>query len=150
MLPKPDSAESARAELVLVDTSVWIRFFRHPNSAEAMALDELLSVAAVATCAPIRAEVISGAPTLRAFRQLQDRFGALVDLELPHDVWQRLEEQRFTLARRGYQASLVDLMIALTAHAHHAALWTLDEDFQRIAAVVPVHSYRLQELPQNA
>jgi len=127
--------------LVLVDTSVWVQFFRLPASPEAGLLDELLATVSVATCAPIRAEVVSGAPTSRDFRQLRDLFGALVDLALPADLWDRLETYRFALARRGDQTSLVDLMIALTAQAHRVSLWTLDADFTRISSVVPFRVY---------
>ena len=86
--------------LVLVDTSVWVRFFRVANSPEASTLDTLLGVAPVATCPPIRAEVISGAPTLREFHRLRKLFDALIHLEPPAEVWWRLEEHRFALARR--------------------------------------------------
>lgn len=127
--------------LVLVDTSVWIRFFRAEHSANAQALDQLLSLAAVATCGPIRAEVISGAKTRREFQRLRDLFTAIRDLPPPEAIWNVIEAHRFTLARRGYQASLVDVWIALTAHTHEAALWTLDEDFQHIATVVPFTRY---------
>jgi len=58
--------------LVLVDTSVWVRFFRAEGSTNVQALDQLLSLAAVATCGPIRAEVISGAKTRREFQRLRD------------------------------------------------------------------------------
>ena len=124
--------------LVLVDTSVWVRFFRAKDSAEATALDVLLSTAAAATCAPIRAEVVSGAPNEREFRRLRALFDALQFLSPPSDVWFQVEEHRFALARRGIQASLVDLWIALTAQAHSVALWTLDNDFRSIASVIPV------------
>jgi hypothetical protein len=132
------------ASLVLVDTSVWIRFFRAKDSPEASALDELLSVAAVATCAPIRAEVVSGAPTRREFQRLRALFDSLTALEPPDDLWPRLEDHRFALARRGIQASLIDLTIALTAQTRRVALWTLDGDFQRIAGAVPFTPYRPQ------
>ena len=133
--------------LVLVDTSVWIRFFRDGNSPEGEALDTLLSVAAAATCAPIRAEVLSGAPSQREFQRLRHLFDALVALEPPQHVWQRIEEHRFALLRRGHRVSLVDLWIALTAQAHGSSLWTLDEDFRRISAIVPIRWYQLLTLP---
>ena len=131
----------ADLHLVLVDTSVWVRFFRAEHSANAQALDQLLSLAAVATCGPIRAEVISGAKTRREFQRLRDLFTAVRDLPPPDAIWNAIEAHRFALARRGYQASLVDLWVALTAHTHAAALWTLDEDFEHIAAVVPFKHY---------
>ena len=130
------------SNLVLVDASIWIKFFRAPASSEAEALDVLLSAGAVATCAPIRAEVVSGAQTKREFDSLRDLFGGLVDLELPQDLWPHVEEHRFALARRGYQIPIVDLMIALTAQAHQAAVWTLDQDFTHMATTIPIAAFR--------
>lgn len=127
--------------LVLVDTSVWVRFFRVTESLEAAMLDALLKAGPVATCPPIRAEVVSGAPTKREYERLRRLFNALVHLEFPAGVWHLIEESRFTLARHGVQASLVDLLIAATAQAHRVALWTLDEDFARIASVLPLSRF---------
>ena len=131
----------ADASAILIDTSVWIRFFRSANSPEAKRLDTLLSMGLVATCAPIRVEVLSGAPNKREFERLRDLFVSLIEFELPHDVWTRMEEHRFTLARRGYAASLIDLLIALTAQQRQASVWTLDEDFEHIATVIPIARY---------
>ena len=90
---------------VLVDASVWIRFFRAARSPEARALDALLALGPVATCAPIHAEVVSGATNAREFDRLRRLFSTLVMLQPPEDLWPRLEESRYALARRGYQAS---------------------------------------------
>ncbi len=128
-------------DLVLVDTSAWIQFFRHAQSAEAKTLDELLVAGSVATCAPIRAEIISGAPTKQEFQRLRELFGALTFFEPPTGIWNRVEEHRFHLARNGMQVSLVDLWIAVTADFYHVSLWTLDKDFTRIKTVVPVRLY---------
>ena len=127
--------------LVLVDTSVWIQFFRHAPSAEAKILDEVLAAGSVATCAPIRAEVISGAPTKHEFQRLRKLFGALTVLEPPTEVWNHIAEHRFHLARNGMQVSLVDLWIAVTADFHHVSLWTLDKDFTSIKTAIPVRLY---------
>ena len=96
--------------LVLIDTSVWIQFFRHAPSAEAKVLDEVLAAGAAATCAPIRAEVISGAPTKQEFQRLRKLFEALTFLEPPTEIWNLIEEHRFHLARNGMQVSLVDFV----------------------------------------
>lgn len=127
--------------LVLVDTSAWIQFFRNALSMEAKVLDGLLTAGSVATCAPIRAEVISGAPTKQEFQRLRKLFGVLTFLEPPPEVWGRIEEHRFHLARNGMQVSLVDLWIAVTADFHHVSLWTLDKDFTRIKTVIPIRLY---------
>ena len=129
---------SRSAGPVLVDTSVWVKFFRTEGTPEGTLLKSLLAKATVATCAPIRAEVISGAPTQREFHRLRALFDALELLRPPEDAWVRIEEHRFSLARRGVQASLIDLLIALTAQTHGVNLWTLDNDFRSIASVIPV------------
>lgn len=141
MSAKLESEPPLEAGLVLVDTSVWITFFRSAESSTTRLLDQLLAIGPVAICAPIRAEVISGAPTRSDFQRLRTFFSSLTDLPLPPNLWNDLEESRFALAREGYQASLIDLMIAHTAQWHQVPLWSLDQDFHRIAAVVPLRWY---------
>lgn len=131
----------ADTSLVLVDTSVWVRFLRVAHSLEAQVLDTLLAVGPVATCPPIRAEVVSGASTRQECDRLRGLFDALLMLELPPRVWELSAEHRFALARKGMQASLIDLLIAVTAEAHHVALWTLDEDFTHMTEVLPIHRF---------
>lgn len=135
------------AGLLVVDTSVWIHFFRNADSPETNALDELLSAGLVAICSPIRTEVISGAPTKHEFQRLRKLFEALILLEPPEDIWIQIEEHRFNLARKGIQASLVDLWIALTVRFHHTALWTLDNDFYRLTPIIPLSLYRCPNNP---
>ena len=126
---------------VLVDTSVWISFFRKGRSPEARHLDGLLELGTVVTCAPIRAEVVSGAKTEGEFRQIRDLFSGLQVLESSQEVWDRLEAARFTLARRGIQASLIDLMIGSLSQIYHVPLWSLDKDFDRIRPVLSFPKY---------
>jgi hypothetical protein len=122
---------------VLVDTSVWIDFFRGDTQA-IVQLDPLLRDDRAAVSGPIVAEVTSGARTLGAFQQLRARLGALTTLEPPPDLWDQVAAARFSLARRGTQAHLVDLLIALTASAAGHTLLTRDRDFTGIAQVVPL------------
>lgn len=122
---------------VLVDTSVWIDFFRGDRQAIAR-LDPLLRDDHAAVAGPIVAEVTSGARTPAVFQQLRARLGALTMLEPPVDVWDRVAAARFSLARQGTQAHLVDLVIALTASSAGHALLTRDRDFTGIAQVVPL------------
>ena len=120
---------------VLVDTSVWIDFFRGDRQA-VVRLDPLLRDDRAAVAGPIVAEVTSGARTPAAFQQLRARLGALTTLESPPDIWDRVAAARFSLARQGMQAHLVDLLIALTAGTAGHTLLTRDRDFMGIARVV--------------
>jgi predicted nucleic acid-binding protein len=122
---------------VLVDTSVWVDFFRGDKQALAR-LDPLLRDDRAAVAGPIVAEVTSGARTPGVFQQLRARLGALTMLEPPPDLWDRVAAARFSLARQGTQAHLVDLLIALTASAAGHTLLTRDRDLADIARVVPL------------
>jgi predicted nucleic acid-binding protein len=67
---------------------------------------------------------------------LRARFAALTTLDSPPDIWDRIAAARFSLARQGTQAHLVDLLIALTASTAGHTLLTRNRDFARIERVV--------------
>lgn len=124
----------APADRVLVDTSVWVEFFRRPDSEHAMRLDALLDVDACALCGPVYAELISGARNAEERDGLRELLAALPTLDAPEDVWDQVGEVRHALARRGRQASLVDVLIAVIAASNAVPVYTLDADFDAIAA----------------
>jgi predicted nucleic acid-binding protein len=122
---------------LLVDSSVWIDFFRGaPNVVRRM--DAALEQDRIAVCGPIVAEVLSGTRTRADFARVKAAFEGLALQPDPIDAWPRVGEARFALARRGTQAALIDVLIALTAADANHALLTRDSDFRRIAAVIPV------------
>lgn len=120
---------------VLVDSSAWIAFLRGERAA-VRRIDPLLADDRVATTPLIAAEVTSGARTRALFDELTLRFAALPALPEPPRAWPRIAEVRFTLARRGIQAHLVDLAIALAAAEARHAMLTRDRDFEPIAPVL--------------
>ena len=122
---------------VLVDSSVWIDFFRGRPEA-VRRVDPLLADDRAATTPIVTAEVASGAKTRDVFDELGRRFAGLTSLAEPARVWPRAAELRFALARRGFQAHLLDLAIALTAFDAAHRLMTRDRDFAAIAEVVPL------------
>lgn len=122
---------------LLVDSSIWIDYFRGaPNVVRR--LDAALELDRVAVCGPVVAEVLSGARTHADFALIEAAFAGLELLPDPSEAWPRVGEARFALARRGTQAALIDLLIALTAVEASHTLLTRDSDFRRIARVVPV------------
>lgn len=120
---------------VLVDSSAWVDFFR--GRADAVRrLDALLADDRAATTGVIAAEVVSAARTRSEFDELRALFAALPQARPPDDLWDRVAESRFALARQGVRAHHVDLAIAVTAAASGHQLLTRDRDFVAIARVV--------------
>ena len=125
-------------DLVLVDTSAWIEFFRRGNSPVAEIVDRLLSEDLVATVGVIKAEIWQGARTEQEFRRLELMLGALTLLKDPPDLWKRVGELGFRLRRAGHTGiGIPDLLIAVAAQHWKIAILTLDRHFEAISAVVP-------------
>ena len=122
--------------MVLVDTCVWIDHFRDRGSREARLLDTLLEEGLVAISGPIFAELVSGARNRPERRRLEGVLSVLPFLDEPQGIWEAVADSRYRLARRGYQASLVDLLLAHTAVHHEAPFLTSDRDFQPVAELL--------------
>jgi predicted nucleic acid-binding protein len=121
----------------VVDTSAWVDFLRGDEAAVSR-VDRLLADGSVVVTGPIRAEVLSGAPTSGQYERLRRLFEGLIRMADPPDLWDRVSEYRFALARGGFQAEIVDLAIAVATFAGGHRLLTRDRDFTRIRTVVPI------------
>ena len=87
---------------------------------------------------PVYAEILSGTTTPAAFNNLRRLLEPLTWLPQPDRAWERIAQLRFSLSRQGFQATVLDLMIALTAADAGCDLLTRDRDFERISLVVPL------------
>ena len=123
--------------LSVVDTSVWIDFFRGDSGAVTR-VDRLLADGAVAFTGPIRAEVLCVVRSSAQYERLRNLFVGLVAVPDPPGLWERVAEYRFALARGGFQAEIVDLAIAVATLARGFRLLTRDRDFENIRTVVPI------------
>ena len=89
-------------------------------------------------CGPVEAELLSGARTSREFAALKALAEGLEAVPDADRMWARVRDYRFALARGGFLAGLIDLVIAATAFDAGLPLLTRDRDFQRIRTVVPI------------
>ena len=121
---------------VLPDTSIWVDYLRAGADGPAGGLDRLLVEEAVVTCGPVLAELVAGtAPEHRD--ELWHALATLPWAELDHEAWRRVGELAFTLRQAGLSLPLTDLEIAVACTASGAALWTRDDDFQRLHSHLP-------------
>ncbi|HEV8611610.1 MAG TPA: PIN domain-containing protein [Thermoanaerobaculia bacterium] len=123
--------------LAVIDTSAWISYFRGDGSA-VRRIDPVLADGTAAVTGPIVAEVLSGAATRAEFEHLRELFRGLERLADPPELWDRVAEARYALARKGHQGALVDLAIAVTCHEGGDRLVTRDRGFRAIARVIPI------------
>lgn len=118
--------------MIVVDTSVWINALRSRESKESRHLSELLDADQVAMAIPVRVEILSGS-TRAQQAQLSRTLSALPILYPSESTWHRIEEWLITIKRAGDCFGVGDLLVAGIAAEYHVAVWSLDNDFARMA-----------------
>jgi predicted nucleic acid-binding protein len=121
----------------LVDSSAWVDFLSGEKAAVGL-VGPLLGRGLAAICGPVAAEVLSGAQNSSEFGVLRDLMDGLPQALDPIDLWPRVADHRFALARGGFRVGLIDIVIAVTALDAGLRLVTRDRDFERIRTVVPI------------
>lgn len=126
---------------VLVDTSVWVDYFRGKNEGLRRELDRLLDEDDVAIAAPVRIEILLGVPP--AMRGTLARLLAALPTHRPQDTdWDTMEEWAIRAGEAGHRFAIGDLAIASVAARLGIAVWSLDKDFERMSALDFVRMHR--------
>jgi predicted nucleic acid-binding protein len=116
---------------ILVDTSVWIDFFRDGSSQYGAVVDSLLEQGMVCTTPLIKAEIVPSARNKKEFNTLLDYFRARPLLEDPATLWDDIMHVQFLLKRKGLHGiGIPDLMIAISAKAHDREIFSRDRHFE--------------------
>ena len=115
--------------MILVDTSAWVEFLRGTGSPACNRVDELLA-GDIATCQPIRMELLAGARDERHLRDLRGLLARATILPtLPTDYEDAAGLYR-TCRRRGETVRrLIDCLIAVHAIREGVPLLHADADF---------------------
>jgi len=114
--------------LIIVDTSVWVAYFRGTDPLIQHALDGLIDDDRVAIVPPVRLELILGCrKTQRTL--LIGRIEALHHLPVTEQTWALAEKLSLDMRGAGTTPGVVDVLIAAATSQHKALLWTLDKDF---------------------
>ena len=121
--------------MVLVDTSVWIAFFREGSSSAAKKLDALMEEGEACICGLIEAELLPGLHKKDRAR-VRTLMTGLPCLETAADIWRDVADiQERSLAQGFGPFSIPDLIVAAVALRHKVPLFSLDKHFLSIARV---------------
>lgn len=118
--------------MVVVDSSVWVEFFRGRNAELVARLRALLDADEVGLAAPVRLELLAGA-SKRELPRLRRLLSALPLLVPGAAVWGKLESWIPKARAGGERFGAMDLLIAGIADEHEARVWSEDSDFARMA-----------------
>ena len=120
-----------RQESILLDTSVWVEFFRGKNEKLGVRVQELLDADSVILGAPVLIEILSGSS--RATYSTLRRVLSALPLYYPQpSTWHRMEDWIALAILKGERFGVGDLLIASIAADRQVLLWSLDSDFKRM------------------
>lgn len=121
--------------VVLVDTSVWINFFKGKETAASLFLKNNLANIIIATCPVIIQEVLQGIIHEKEFRKVRSYFNSLT--KLPGDVYELANDSAILyreIRKKGFTVRKPnDCLIAAYAVKNNVRLLHDDKDFNFIA-----------------
>jgi len=129
--------------LVLIDTSVWITYFR-PGCPPSLLqrVRKCLSEERVVGLPPIWLELLTGANQESTYGMLRDFLKGVPLLALDETLWDVAYHLGFTLRRKAVTVPSMDLTIAAAAIRHGIPLWHQDRHFDLIARHSPLKIFR--------
>jgi len=128
--------------LIVVDTSAWVEFLRDTRSPVCMRVDELLG-GDVATCDPIRMEVLAGARDESHLDDLRKLLARASVVEVVPADYEDAAALYRTCRRRGETVrKLIDCLIGAMAIRAGAQVLQADSDFETLARHTPLELAR--------
>ena len=124
---------------MLIDTSVWIDFFRGKTPG-ADVVTTLLEDGTAATAGPIVLELMRGITREKDRQAVARGLEGCELLSMPDRLWEQSGEIGALVARKGVEIKSMDLLIATYAITHRVPIVTSDRDFTLLArAGIPIH-----------
>jgi predicted nucleic acid-binding protein len=119
--------------LILVDTSAWVEFLRDTGSPICMRVDALLG-GAIATCDPIRMEVLAGARDESHLDDLRRLLARATVIDVVPGDYEAAAALFRTCRRRGETVrKLIDCLIGAVAIRAGVPVLQADSDFDVLA-----------------
>lgn len=118
---------------VIIDTSVWVEFFRGRNRELVEKVSVFLKTGRAAYTGIIGLELLNGAKGKDDLAVLRDALDSMVRVSEKESTFSNAGQLGYNLARKGFSAGTVDLLIAATCIENNLELMTLDRHFEAIA-----------------
>ncbi|MHB8880530.1 MAG: type II toxin-antitoxin system VapC family toxin [Thermodesulfovibrionales bacterium] len=126
---------------VLIDTSVWIDYFKGNNVRLHEKTDEVLTYSDVYVPKVVIAELLQGARSEKEISVIESFVEAFTIIDQAEDTWVKAGKLSFSMKRKGVSINLVDCYIAVLTAEHNCAIFTLDEHFRSIKKFIKIELY---------
>jgi predicted nucleic acid-binding protein len=122
--------DSAR---ILVDTSIWIDFFRRKEPAYTKVV-QLIDEDRICCAGIILSELMQGANSEKELNVLKDFLHVYAFINETPETWKKTGELSFRLRKRGKETPLSDCLISVLSLEADASIYTYDKHFKIIQA----------------
>jgi hypothetical protein len=116
----------------LIDTSVWIAYFKNTDKQFTEKVDEVLDDTNVFVPKVVIAELIQGAKTEKEIAVIEEFVDAFTIIDQTDTTWLQAGRLSFSMKRKGITVHIIDCYIAVLASENNCRLFTLDEHFKNI------------------
>jgi hypothetical protein len=117
---------------ILIDTSVWIRYFKDKSTPLSRKVDEILSKEEVYVPKIVIAELIQGSKSDREVSIIEDFVEAFNIIDQSEVTWINAGKLSLSLKKKGKTVHLTDCYIAVIAKENNCHILTLDGHFKDI------------------
>ncbi|MBW2616310.1 MAG: PIN domain-containing protein [Deltaproteobacteria bacterium] len=117
---------------IIVDTCVWIEFFRKPESKLTLHLKSLLRERKVIMVGMVMAEILQGVKAPKEATLVKQNLEKLPYLEITRNIWEAAGEISASLRGTGITIPLSDLIIAGAALSGDHEIFTIDPHFEKV------------------
>ena len=117
---------------VIVETSVWVNYFRNSDTSIADEVDRLLDLHQILMVGVVHAELIRGFTTSGQLQAMEADLELLPYLESTHETWRRTGQVLAGLQLKGETIPFPDAVIAAQGLEYDLPVFTLDGHFSRV------------------
>lgn len=128
---------------ILVDTSVWIEYFKNLSEETAEKVDELLDEESTCISELVVAELIQGAKSEKEISVIEKLANTLAVLLQTKQTWRDSGILSYKLKKQGITISLLDCYIAVIASENDCSVFTLDKHFEIISKHYPLELVKI-------
>ena len=126
------------ADRILIDTSVWIEYFRNKSSSVAQKVDRVLEEDEVYVPKIIIAELMQGSKSTKELAIIEDFFDAFHIIDQKDDSWIKAGSLSYKLKKKGKNINLFDCYIAVIAQEYDCIIFSLNRHFKEIQSLIDV------------
>ncbi|MBI2083760.1 MAG: PIN domain-containing protein [Deltaproteobacteria bacterium] len=118
---------------VLIDTSVWVAFFRGKEKTIVDQVSSLLTKGRVVIAGLVLTELLQGALNDKELAKIVTLLEPVERIDPSSDLWEEAGRLSYSMRRKGLTIATLDVLLAALAIENDCLVFTLDKHFTLIA-----------------